>query len=1078
MNIRTDTIGIAVKISGIVQGVGFRPFIHRQVTDFSLRGWVRNTFDGVELNLEGNADAVHAFASLLQHADTDFWPPAARIDSVEIEENSVAEESSVDEANLAVEENSMAEEYSVAEANFAVEDDSMFEENSVAEGDACSGKNAGANQAAKSEKFPDFRILDSERSGKLRNTLISPDIGICSECRKELLDTADRRYRYPFINCTNCGPRFTIIRDVPYDRANTSMSGFVMCPDCAAEYADIRDRRYHAQPDCCADCGPELEFVRETAAGFVRTRGNEASIRAALEMLAAGRIVAVKGLGGFHLCCRADLPEAVRELRKRKHRDGKPFAVMCSDISEARRFARISEAEVRLLESRERPIVLLKKRRPDPSAVMHDFGINTHRSGMTFAEKRCNDSGPHEELSASDNDHASVLDAVSEISDNNRIGIMLPYTPLHELLFADNGPYALRALVMTSANLSDCPIISDNDEALSELLLTPGETLHKSLSDDKDNPSNAVADGVLIHNREIVNKCDDSVVWEFDGNAYFARRSRGYVPAPIRINSLRSDPEVGFAQDPEQVSEFDSMSDLNRGLRLNAKPASEGYVKPVQILACGAELKASFAMNRGEYVFISQHIGDLKNIETYEHYESQMKHFENLFDIRPEIAACDLHPDYMSSAFAEETGLPVVKVQHHHAHMAACMADNGLPEKYALQNDSVCSGMQNEAATDKCLSDSTVRKDFPTVRSNYLGIIWDGTGLGTDGTIWGSEFLVGGYASFEWAGSIRPIRLPGGDRCMQETWRTACALMSDAGLEESIIRRAMDTGEASEHDSLHRVMLQLSANVNCPVSSGMGRLFDGVAAILGICREAEYEGQGAILLQAAAEDWLEDHYATEAFRADTEAFKADNDENAGASLAFGKNLAAAPAFPYSIEEDEAGVLRFDWRPMVREIAAELGLIQSGSDNINLKHTASEDTASEDNDSKHCPVRQSDLTGYLSLRFLNTLCVFALDMCRRIVEAEADRIKVQMYGEASKSDAYQCTDRKACMTLHGSDSEIDGVLLSGGTFQNLYLLRNIRALLEEAGFKVYTHRQVSCNDEGISLGQLMVARHRL
>ena len=462
--------------------------------------------------------------------------------------------------------------------------------------------------------FTDFRILQS-RTESVRNTLISPDIALCDDCRRELLSPGDRRYRYPFINCTNCGPRFTIIKDVPYDRPLTSMGKFPMCPDCDREYHDIEDRRYHAQPDCCPVCGPHVFYLD---ANGVRQQGD--AIALARAAIREGKIIAVKGLGGMHLACRCDDPSIVTRLRHNKQRDEKPFAIMCRDVEAARQLCFVSPAEEKILNGHRKPIVLLRKRR----------------------------------------------EGLEHLSENGFVGVMLPYTPLHVLLFGDD----FDALVMTSANLSDTPIMFQNNEATDKL--------------------RGIAEGYLLHNRDIQTRCDDSLCWVLDGKEYFARRSRGYVPFPVQVSEVQH-----------------------------------------RILACGAEQKASFCLSKPGYAFPSQHIGDLKNMETYEHYTAQIAHFERLFDIAPELLVCDRHPDYLSTAYAEERGLPLLRVQHHHAHIAACMADNGLNEK-------------------------------------VIGLAWDGTGWGDDGSSWGGECLLADYRGFERVGSLRQIPLIGGDLAVHE----------------------------------------------------------------------------------------------------------------------------------------------------------------------------------------------------------------------------------------------------------------------------------------------------------------------
>ena len=736
---------VLIHIHGIVQGVGFRPFIHKLSRSYMLSGFIKNTSSGVELELEGERDELERFIADLPVKA----PKLAVIESIEYE---------------------------------------------------FSGELKG---------FSGFEIRSS-RTEAQRNTLISPDIGICDDCLRELRDPRDRRYRYPFINCTNCGPRFTIVKDVPYDRAKTSMSTFPMCPDCDAEYHDIENRRYHAQPDCCPVCGPRTFFL---GADGKELPGD--AIENARAYLKAGRIVAIKGLGGMHLACRCDEPEIVRTLRRRKERDEKPFAIMCRDVETAKRICRVSEDEERLLCSFRRPIVLLEK------------------------------------LGA----------GLEHVSENGRVGVMLPYTPLHYLVFGED----IDMLVMTSANISDKPIMFKNDEALEEL--------------------RGIADGFLLHDRDIQTRCDDSLCYCVGGGEYFVRRSRGYVPFPV-------------------------------GMRRELAP----------VLACGAEQKASFCLTKGSYVFPSQHVGDLKNAETFENYAEQIRHFERLFDIKPDILACDMHPDYLSTAYAAERarceGLRMVGVQHHHAHMAACMADNLLG-------------------------------------GEVIALVWDGTGYGTDGTVWGGECLTGGYGGFERQGSIRLIPLIGGDIVTHDSLRVAFSLRKDAELD------------ISDYENKEIYVKMLSAGLNCPLSSGMGRLFDGAAAMLGIKTRCSYEGQGAVLLEAAAargEDGI---------------------------------------YPVVLDDDGA-LLRFDWREMIRAMDAEL---RRGTD-----------------------------VGVIAARFMNTL-----------VE----------------------TGERQCAAARNRTG-LGRVVLSGGSFQNMYMLKRITARLEEQGFEVYRHRRVSTNDEGLSLGQAMIA----
>lgn len=658
---------VRITVSGIVQGVGFRPFLHRLALARKLTGWVRNTSSGVELELEGTPEALDAFAAGLK-SDA---PPLAVVETVE-----------------------------------------LFPLSGLA-------------------GYRDFSIRASQHSDGA--TLVSPDIAPCPACMRELYTPGDRRERYPFINCTDCGPRFTIIRSLPYDRPGTSMSVFSMCPDCAAEYGDISTRRYHAQPDCCPVCGPRAFYLDDKGRPLPGD-----PIALAQKVLAAGGILAVKGAGGIHLACNALDPAAVVRLRRRKHREEKPLAVMCRDLSAAEKLCRLSEEESRLLQSPRRPILLLKKNAADE----------------------------HNELSA-----------------NRRLGVMLPYTPLHVLLL-DGSAGGPDTLVMTSANLPGRPVMTENDEALTGL--------------------QGIADGFLLHDRDIVNRCDDSLAAVYNGREYFFRRSRGYAPQPVTTG-----PEVSG------------------------------------ILAFGAEQKASFAAGREHHAFLSQHIGDLKNAETLDHYRSAMQTYLRLFGIRPSLLVCDLHPDYFSTREAEEISrqdsLPLLRIQHHWAHMAACMADNRL---------------DGEA----------------------FGIIWDGTGLGSDGTIWGGEFLVGGPRGFRRVGSIRPVRLPGGDAATKRIGRIALSLAWDAGLSPDALPPC---------ESRTPLLAMLEKGISCPGASSIGRLFDGVYSLLIGRQAAAYDGQAPELLEALADETV-----------------------------------PGQVYPLAFYEED-GLRRFDTRPLIRAVCADV-----------------------------------------------------------------------------------------------------------------------------------------------------------
>lgn len=680
---------VHIHVTGIVQGVGMRPFVYREAIAYGICGWVLNAGDGVHIEAHACAEAVDGFvAALSEHA-----PAAARVERVDI-------------ANLEPGGWSTADEQG-------------------------------------------FHIVASQDQ-TAHTTLVSPDIATCDDCLRELFDPADRRYHYPFINCTNCGPRFTIIRSLPYDRAATSMDRFPMCPACAAEYADPLDRRFHAQPDACFDCGPHItwrEAVNGDACGNssatpavgTTREASDAIIDRCVELLANGGIVAIKGLGGFHLACDASNEQAVAELRRRKRRSNKPLAVMMRSLADAGRLCHIDDAERGLLAGSIRPIVLLRR--------------------CTVGEG--NGGSP---------DILALAPSVAH--DLPELGVMLPYTPLQHLLLAAAASHDMHALVMTSGNLSEEPI--ETDDALAwEHLVAAG-----------------IADALLGNDRAILSRYDDSVVRVVDGDVMPVRRARGYAPQPLSL------------------------------------PALDGA--PSCVLACGPQQKATIALTRegtnGEATcFVSQHIGDVENGETFDAWNAARTRLEDLFDLAPAALACDVHPSYLSSQWAREQtrkcNLPLVEVQHHHAHIASVMAE------------AIAAG---QLTTD----------------ARVLGIAFDGTGAGTDGTIWGGEFLVASLGGFERAAHLRTWALPGGAASVRDARRNAFALLSELGLLEH-------PGAARLLDSLDEQTRSVTATmiergINSPRTSSMGRLFDAAAAILGICDKATYEGEPAIELEAAA----------------------------------------------------------------------------------------------------------------------------------------------------------------------------------------------------------------------------------
>lgn len=642
-----------IEVSGIVQGVGFRPYIYRLATERNLTGTITNTPTGVTIEVQGPCESVEDFVSRLPREA----PPLARITDV-----------------------------------------AVFEM-------PCNGDRG-------------FRIIASQR-GAAVSTLISPDVATCDDCLHELLDPADRRYRYPFINCTNCGPRFTIVRDIPYDRPQTSMAVFPMCPTCQAEYDDPLNRRFHAQPNACWDCGPQLELWDKDGRGVADCD----PIKASVDALKAGLVVAVKGLGGFHLAADATNSAAVTLLRERKRRVEKPFAIMVPDVGTAEEFCEISEAERGALLSIQRPIVLLRRK---SSALVAD-----------------------------------------EVAPCNRyLGVFLPYTPLQQLLFCEAN---FTALVMTSGNLSEEPIAIDNDEARSRL--------------------NGLADYFLVHNREILLRCDDSVVRtkgfnrkDRSGGAKDAervqqlRRSRGFVPVPVFLH--------------EEVP---------------------------PILAVGGELKNTICLTKGTHAFLSQHIGDLENLESYGFFGEAVEHLQKILEIKCEVIAYDLHPDYFSTKWAlQQSGSRLVGVQHHHAHIASCMAENHLA-------------------------------------GSVIGFALDGTGYGTDGNIWGGEVLVASYKDFDRAAHFEYIAMPGGAAAIREPWRMAVSYLTHHFGRE--FRKMKLPFAAALGDSKVELLLQmLDRRVNSPLTSSCGRLFDAVAALVGIRHEVNYEAQAAIELEMAIDE--------------------------------------------------------------------------------------------------------------------------------------------------------------------------------------------------------------------------------
>lgn len=647
-----------IRITGIVQGVGFRPFVYNLARTHDLNGWVNNAGADVIIEVEGEEGRIESFIDKLRSEA----PPLSFIKEIYIKEQPL------------------------------------------------SG----------SKEF----IIAKSRSDETKNIYISPDTSICKDCASEMFNPSDRRYLYPFINCTNCGPRFTIIQNVPYDRCNTTMDKFTMCSQCASEYKEPSDRRYHAQPVSCYQCGPRLELLDNKG---LRVETQDI-LKEARCLISEGKIIAVKGLGGYHLVCDAENAAAVKELRRRKARDDKPFAIMVAETAAAQRYCEVNREEKRLLESTQKPIVLLRRK---PDAYLPD-----------------------------------------EIAPGNPfLGIMLPYTPVHMLLFYNSEgvhsagtSHSFNALVMTSGNKSSEPIFYKDDEAVENL--------------------NDIADYFLTNDREIYIRTDDSVTRVFRGREFIIRRARGYVPLPVTVNI-----RTGREQIPS-------------------------------VLACGGELKNTFCINKGNEFYLSHHIGDLENAETLASFEEGIEHFKKLFGMKYDTVVYDLHPEYLSTKYAVDLDIKnKIAVQHHHAHIASCMAENNLNE-------------------------------------DVIGVAFDGTGYGDDGNLWGGEFFSGSLKGFKREGHLEYIPMPGGESAIKEPWRMAVCYLQKAGysLEEFTCGGLNDTGgfrylQGIDKNNVSVVLQMIEKQINSPLTSSMGRLFDAAAAMLGVRHRIRYEGQAAIELE-------------------------------------------------------------------------------------------------------------------------------------------------------------------------------------------------------------------------------------
>jgi hydrogenase maturation protein HypF len=638
-----------IKVEGIVQGVGFRPFVYNQAALFDLKGWINNNTDGVYIDVEGQEENLDKFIHNLKHKK----PFLARIENIIIDEKELI-------------------------------------------------------------NYESFEIRASERKNE-KITLISPDIAVCEDCIDDITDSSNKRYKYPFTNCTNCGPRFSIIKAIPYDRDNTTMSKFTMCKECNEEYTNPADRRFHAQPNVCKECGPYL-WIEDSRGMKVETEDVLGLVR---QKLKDGNIFAIKGIGGFHLICDAKNEVAVKQLRNRKNRPDKAFAVMMKDIENVKKYCHLNIEEERVIAGSRKPIVILEK--------------------------------------------AASYDLSEYIVPNQKtLGVMLPYTPLHYLLFEDN----IEALIMTSANVNGLPLEYKNKSAVENL--------------------GNIADYFLLHNRDINLSIDDSVVRVVDNEVRILRRARGYVPEPIKMENTK------------------------------------------EILACGSNMKNTFCIGKEKFLFLSQYNGNLENIETIEHYENNIEQFKNIFNFTPKYLACDMHPNYASSEYAYSSVLPKIQVQHHHAHIVSCLAENNISRR-------------------------------------VIGIVYDGTGYGTDGNIWGGEFLLCDYKKFTRLGHLDYIKMPGGEKAIKEPWRMAVSYIYK-------MFKAKIWNECITETQMREILIRLygkkavniismiEADINCPKTSSIGRFFDAVSSLIGIRDKITYEGQAAIELEAIASHKSLDFY--------------------------------------------------------------------------------------------------------------------------------------------------------------------------------------------------------------------------
>jgi hydrogenase maturation protein HypF len=773
-------------LEGVVQGVGFRPFVYNLAKNLNLKGFVTNTSNGVTIDIEG--ENVEEFLYKLQNE----LPPLAKI-------------------------------YSIEKTDLPP------------------------------NNYTTFEIIKSIDDAGF--THVSEDIYVCEDCLRELFLPSDRRYLYPFINCTNCGPRYTIIRKIPYDRPNTTMADFIMCHDCLKEYKDPKNRRFHAQPNACSKCGPEVKLFIKTEQGLKEIKD---PIRQSIRLIKEGKILAIKGIGGFHLCCDSWNVHIIEELRKRKKRSNKPFALMAPHINSIEKFCYLTESEREILLSPKRPIVLLRKKLDCPLPEV--------------------------------------------IAPNNAyLGFMLPYTPLQYLLFYypdeeipryDSNNFHFDALVMTSGNISEEPIITKNDEAFEKLI--------------------NIADAFLIHNKEIFMRVDDSVVRVVEGKRHFIRRARSFVPQAIPLK--------------EELPE---------------------------VLGVGADLKNTFTLTKSNCAIMSQHIGDMENLETIEFYEEVLNNLSSLYRIEPIAVGYDLHPLYFSTAWAKEytekKGLPSFALQHHYCHIASLMAEHGLNELF--------------------------------------GIAFDGTGYGTDSSLWGSEFLLCTVKDFNRLATLKPIRLPGGEKAIKECFRLALSIIDDAFGEDMDLIKKLPISEVIDENKIKQILKLKKIPQFSPLSSGMGRLFDGVSSLIGVCHYNTFEAESAIALESLIDNWME--------------FSE-------------KNCYTFELIESSMNEP----LLVEYKPMIKEIVEDFYPLKK---------------------------LNSQKVFHIVWKFHNTII----------------KIIVEVVQYFKKKIGFDNT-----------------VGLSGGVFQNSYLVRETAKALKKIGIMPLYHVSVPTNDAGVSLGQAYIVGKRL